>query len=80
MTTFQSFAKMLNHCLYDDIITADEAIEFMCEKMPLTFKPGEWSSPKRGGVMVLRKRLVCWDSNDGEPLKLRDLEIMLEGN
>lgn len=77
MTTYQNFCKMLNHCLHDNIITADEAIEFMCEKMPLTLKPGEWASPKPGGVMVLRKRLVCWD---GEPLKLRDLEIMLEGN
>ena len=72
---------MLNHALYENWIEADKAIEMMVAEMPLTFQRGEWASPKRGGLMVLKKRLVAWWSDaDSEPLKLRDLHNILDGN
>lgn len=80
MTTLQNFCKMLNNALHDNLIDADEAKNLMISKMPLTLHRGEWSYPERGGCMVLNKRLVCWYSDDGEPLELHDLYIMLEGN
>lgn len=80
--SFQKFCEMLNYGLHNDLIDADEAIKLMCEKMPLTLHKGAWSSPKdKGGVMVLRKRLVVWmDYYEENKIDLCDLYCVLEGN
>ena len=77
---FQDFAILLNKGLREDLISADDAIRLMCSEMPLTLHKGEWASPKYGGVMVLRKRLVVWNKKHDGTIILDDLSFFLEGN
>lgn len=82
MKSFQKFCEMLNYGLQHDLIEADEAINLMCNAMPLTLHKGEFSCTKdKGGVMCLRKRLVVWmDYYEENKIDLCDLYCILEGN
>ena len=77
--SYQNLAIMLNRGLSDELIEADEAVEILCTAMPLTFHKGEWSIKRKGGLMVLKKRLVAWFDCNNE-LDIYDVVELLQGN
>lgn len=80
LKSYQNFAIMLNRGLADDLICADEAVELLCSAMPLTFHKGEWATKSKGGLMVLKNRLVAWFDAYSNDLSIVDVVELLQGN